>query len=173
MLEGLLLHLVGFIAAWKGIHVQTHATPCLHWHSGFGINDGVPTLGSLNQFGVLFFQDCEVLLSLPGPDAVGREYKVHLFKCALVGFRVQAIDHGKRDHVGNAKDVVSLLSESLEHDWQDECEPAISDRPAHDTPGVSFGPDFQWKDFSGVEPGNSEPRGTESCCEEEDHSHGP
>ena len=41
--------------------------------------------------------------------------------------------------------------------------PAVSNRPAHDTPGIASGSDFQWEDLGWVQPGHGEP------CRAEDH----
>lgn len=127
------------------------------------------TLGSLDKLGVLFLENLEVPLGIPIPDAVGSEDQVHLLKSALVRLRVQRPDHGNGDDVGGGEDIVGVFLESLEHDGAEQSKPAISDRPSDHTPCVTLGTDFQWEDLSGIQPWNSEPCGTESGGEEEDH----
>lgn len=109
-------------------HVAANTVPAtFHWQTSLGVDDRVATLSSLDKLRVLLLEDLEVLLSFPGPDAVGSKDKVHLFKCTLIGLGVQTVDHGQCNDVGNAEDVVSLLSESFESGRQDQCEPAITD----------------------------------------------
>ena len=127
-------------------------------------------MGGLDKLGVLLLKDSKILLGFPIPDAIRGKEKIHLLESALVGLRVQAVYHGQRDDVSDTKDVVCLLLEGLEDDGKDECEPAITNRPTNDTPGVTLSTDFQWENLSWVEPWNSEPGGTERGCKEEDHS---
>ena len=128
------------------------------------------TLSGLDKLWILFLEELEVALSLPGPDAVGGEDEVHFFECALVGFWVQSPNHGDSDNVGSAENVIGLLVQSIEHVWEHHGEPAVAKRPANNTPGVALCTDLQGEDLSRVEPGYCEPGGTESGREEEDHS---
>lgn len=146
MLESLLL-LVGILMVGQGIDIQAHvpgntALSSRLGKASLGVDDGVATLGGLDEFGVLLLENGEVLLGFPVPDAVGGEEKIHLLKSALVGLGVQAVYHGQSDDVGNTEDVVSLLLERLEDDGKDECEPAITNRPSNDTPSVALSTDF-------------------------------
>lgn len=173
MLEGLLL-LVGILVVGKSIHIQAHVPGNATLSSRLGktslrVDDRVATLGGLDELWVLLLKDGEVLLSFPVPDAVRGEKKIHLLKSALVGLRVQAVDHGQRNDVGNTEDVVSLLLEGFEDDGENECKPTITNRPANDTPGVALSTNFQWENLSWVKPWDSEPGGAEGGCEEEDH----
>ena len=174
MLEGLLL-LKGSVimALGEGIGIEGHIaanTLVADWKTCLGIKDGVASLSSLDELGVLLLEDLEVPLSLPVPDAVGCEEQVHFLESALVGLRVQSPDHGNGDDVGSGKDVVRLLIQRLEHDRAEESEPAISQRPPHDSPSIPLSSDLEWENLSGVQPWHSEPSGAESGCEEEDHS---
>lgn len=176
MLKGLLL-LIGVFVVGKGIDIQAHVPGNAALSSRLGkaslrVNDRLATLGSLDELGVLLLEDSEVLFSFPIPDAIRGKEKIHLLKGALVGLRIQAVDHGQRDDVGNTEDVVSLLLEGLEYDGQQKCEPAITNRPANNTPGVTLGTDLQREDLSWVKPWDSEPGGAESSRKEEDHSNG-
>lgn len=122
VLEGLLLHLIVPMMSPELVDIQTHiardAPLPLGRETGLGIDDGVAALGSLYEFGVLLFEQGEVALGLPVPDAVGREEEVHLFKRALVGFGVQGPDHRDRDGVAGCEDVEGLFAQGLEHDGQ-------------------------------------------------------
>ena len=174
MLEGLLL-LVGILVVSKSVDIQAHVPSHAALSSRLGktslrVDDRLAALGGLDELGVLLLEDSEILLCFPIPDAVRSKEKIHLLKSALVGLGVQAVDHGQRDDVGNTEDVVSLLLKGLEDDGKEECEPAITNRPANDTPGITLSPDLQWEDFGWVEPWNSEPGGAECGGEEEDHS---
>ena len=174
MLIGCFLDRVGFLG--EGVGVKAHVPAGAHgralWQASLGIDDRVATLCSLDELGVLFLEQAVVLLAVPDPDAVGGEDQVHLLKSTLVGFGVEAVDHGQGDDVGDAEDVVGLFAESLEDDGQHESEPAIADGPANHTPGVTLGTNLEWEDLSRVEPWHSEPGGTEGGCEKEDHSDG-
>ena len=117
----------------------------------------------------MLFENGKVLLGLPVPDAVSREEKVHFLKGALIRLRVQAVDHGQRDNVGNTEDVVCLLLESFENNGKDECQPAIADGPANDTPCVTLSSDLQRENLSWVEPWNGKPGGAKGGGEEENH----
>ena len=150
-------------------HVPGNAASSSLWEAGFGIDDRVATLGGLNKLRILLFENGEILLGLPIPDAIGRKEKVHFLQGALIRLGVQAVDHGQCDDVGNAKDVVCLLLESFENDGKDECQPAIADGPAYDTPCVTFGTNLQRENLSWVKPWNGEPGGAEGGGEEEDH----
>ena len=93
MLEGLLL-LIGAVIRMAlrergGIerHVAGDAAAADR-ETGLGVEDGVTTLGSLDELRILLLEDLEVLLSLPIPDAVGREKQIHLFEGALVGLGI-------------------------------------------------------------------------------------
>ena len=175
MLEGLLLFVsvlvaVGLECVDVQAHVSGNATLSSSlWKTGLGVDYGGTALGGLNKLRILFLEDGKVPLSLPVPDAVGGKEQIHFFKCALVGFGVQAVDHGKGNDVGNAEDVIGLLFESLEDDREKECQPAITDGPANDTPSVTLSTYFQWENLSRVQPWDSEPGSTECSCEEEDH----
>lgn len=175
MLEGLLLLKGRFVVALgEGIGVEGHIaanTLVADRETSLGIEDGVTALGSLDELGVLLLEDLEVPLGLPVPDAVGCEEQIHFLECALVGLWVQGPDHGKSDDIGSGEDVVGLLIQSLEHDRAKEGEPAITQGPTNDTPGVALGSDLEWEDLGGVQPWDGEPSGAESSCEEEDHSH--
>ena len=172
MFEGLLL-LVNVRVGGERVDIQAHvpgnAAIASLGKAGFRIDDRVATLGSLDELWILFFENGEVLLSLPVPDAVSREEKVHFLEGALIRLRVQAVDHGQRDDIGNTKDVVCLLLESFENDGKDECQPAVADGPANDTPCVTLGSNLQRENLSWVKPWNGEPRGAEGGGEEEDH----
>ena len=172
MLEGLFL-LVNVPVVGKGVNIQTHvpgnAASSSLGKAGFGVDNRMATLSSLDKFRILFFENGEILLGLPVPDAVRREEKVHLFKGALIRLGVQAVDHRQRDDVGSTEDVVCLLLKCFEDDGKDECQPAVAERPADDTPCVSFGSDFQWENLSWVKPWNGKPGGAEGGGEEENH----
>lgn len=175
MLKGLLVLVDDIVVTGlKSIDIQAHIADHMirFRQTSLGVDDGMAALGSLDEFGVLLLEDGEVLLCFPVPDAVGGEEEVHFFQGALVGLRVEAVDHGQGDDVGDAEDVVSLLLEGLEDDGQDECEPAVANGPANNTPGVALGADLERENLGGVEPWYCEPGRTEGCCEEEDHSHG-
>lgn len=151
-------------------HVPGHAAlPSRLGKTRLGVDDRLAALGGLHELGVLLLEDREVLLGLPIPDAVGGEEEVHLLEGALVRLGVQAVDHGQRDDVGDAEDVIRLLLESFEDDGKDEREPAVTDGPANDAPGIALGTDLQWEDFSWVKPWDSEPGRAECGREEEDH----
>ena len=174
MFEGLLL-LVCILVVGKSINIQAHvpgdtALSSRLGKASLGVDDRLATLGGLDELWVLLLEDSEVFLGFPIPDAVRGKEKIHLLKSALVGLGVQAIDHGQRDDVGNTENIVGLLLEGLEDDGKDECEPAVTNRPANDTPGITLSTDLQWEDLSWVEPGDSEPSGAKCGCEEEDHS---
>ena len=161
----------------KSVDIQAHvsgnaALSTSLGKTGLGINDRVTTLGGLHEFWVLLLENCEILLCLPVPNAVSGEKKIHLLECALVGFGVQAVDHGQRNDVGNTENVVCLLLKSLEDDGKNESQPAVTNGPANDTPGVTLSTDLQWEDLSWVKPWDSEPGGAKGGCEEEDHSDG-
>ena len=130
------------------------------------------TLGGLDELGVLFLEKFVVFLGFPSPDAVGSEDQVHLFQSALVGLGVESPDHGNGDHVGSTEDVVGLFTEGLEDVWQHHGEPAITDGPADNAPGVTLGTDLQGEDLSRVQPWDSEPGGAEGGGKQEDHSDG-
>ena len=176
MLEGLLL-LIHIILVSKSVDIQAHVprntalSPALG-KAGLRVDDRVATLGGLDQLRVLLLENCKVLLRFPVPDAISRKEKIHLLKSTLVRFRVQAVDHGERDDVGDTKDVICLLLKSLEDDGKNECQPAVTNGPADNTPRVTLGTDLQWENLSWVKPWNSEPGGAEGGREEEDHSNG-
>jgi len=170
VLEGLLFLISVLTVSLQSVDIQTHATrhaalPAGLGKTSLGVNDRLAALGSLDELGVLLLEDGKVLLGFPVPNTVGGEEEVHLLKSALVGLRVKAVDHGQSDDVGNTEDVVSLLLESLEDDGKEECEPAVANGPADNTPGVTFGTDFQWEDLSRVQPWNSEPSSAKCGCE--------
>ena len=174
MLEGLLL-LIHIIMVSKSVNIQAHvprntALSSALGKAGLRIDNRVATLGGLDKFRVLLLENGKVPLRLPIPDTIGREEKIHLLKSTLVRFRIQAVDHGERDDVGDTEDVICLLLQSLEDDGKDECQPAVTNGPANDTPCVTLGTDLQWEDLSWVKPWNSEPGGAEGGREEEDHS---
>lgn len=176
MLEGLLL-LVGVLVVSERVDVQAHvpghaALSSGLGETGLGVDDGVAALGGLDELRVLLLEDGEVLLGFPVPDAVRGEEEVHLLEGALVGLGIEAVDHGQSDDVGDTEDVVGLLLEGLEDDGKQEGEPAVTDGPANDAPGVALGADLQWEDLGGVEPWDSEPGGAEGGCEEENHGNG-
>ena len=172
MFEGLLL-LIDVRVGGKRVNIQAHvpgnAAVSSLGEAGFGVDDRVATLGSLHELRILLFEDGKVLLGLPVPDAVRREEKVHFLEGALIRLGVQAVDHRQRDDVGNTEDVVCLLLESFKDDGKDECQPAVADRPANDTPCVTLGSDLQRENLSWIKPWNGEPRGAEGGGEEEDH----
>ena len=174
MLEGLLLLKCRVVVALgEGIGVERHIaanTLVADGETSFGIEDGVTALSSLDELGVLLLEDLEVPLGLPVPDAVGCEEQIHFLESALVGLGVQGPDHGKSEDICGGEDVVGFLVQSLEHDRAKESEPAISQGPTNDAPGVALGSDLEWEDLSGVQPWDGEPSGAESGCEEEDHS---
>ncbi len=144
MLEGLLLLIsvlvtVGLECVDVQAHIPGNATLSSRlWEAGLGVDNGGAALGGLNKLGILLLEDGKVPLSLPVPDAVSGKEQVHFFKCALVGFGVQAVNHGQGNDVGNAEDVVSLLFESLEDDGEKECQPAITNGPTNDTPSITL-----------------------------------
>ena len=160
MFEGLLL-LIDICVRGKRVNVQAHVPGTISslGKAGFGVNDRVATLSSLDKLRVLLFQNSKILLGLPVPNAVSREQKVHFLKGALIRLGVQTIDHGQRDDVGNTENVVCLLLESFEDDGKDECQPAVADRPANNTPSVAFGSNLQRENLSWVKPWNSKPGG--------------
>ena len=174
MLEGLLL-LIHIIVVSKSVDIQAHVprntalSPALG-KAGLRIDDRVATLGGLDKLRVLLLENGKVPFRLPIPDTISREEKIHLLKSTLIRFRVQAVDHGERDDVGDTEDVICLLLQSLEDDGKDEGQPAVTNGPANDTPCVTLGTDLQWEDLSWVKPWNSEPGGAEGGREEEDHS---
>ena len=175
MFEGLLL-LIN-VRVWReSVDIQAHvpgdATISSLRKAGFGVDDRVATLGGLNELRILLFENGEILLGLPVPDTVRSEEKVHFFESALIRLGVQAIDHGKRDNIGNTENVVCVLLESFKDDGKDECQPAVADRPANDTPCITLSSDLQRENLSWVEPWNGEPGGAESGGEEEDHRNG-
>ena len=175
MLEGLLLLIsvlvaVGLECVDVQAHVPGNATLSSRlWEAGLGVDNGGAALGGLNKLRILFLEDSKILLSFPVPDAVSCKEQVHFFKCSLVGFGVQAVDHGQGNDVGNAEDVVGLLFESLEDDGKEECQPAVTNGPTNDTPSIALSTYFQGENLSRVQPWNSEPGSTECRCEEEDH----
>ena len=175
MLEGLLLLISVLVAVGlECVDIQAHVPgdatlSSSLWETGLGVDYGGTALGGLNKLRILFFEDGKVPLSLPVPDAVSGKEQVHFFKCALVGFGIQAVDHGQGNDVGDAENVIGLLFESLEDDGEKECQPAITNGPANDTPSVTLSTYFQRENFSRVQPWNSEPGSTECSCEEEDH----
>ena len=175
MFEGLLLLISVLVAVGlECVDVQAHVPGNASlsyslWEAGLGVDNGGAALSGLNELRILFLEDGKVPLSLPVPDAVGGKEQVHFFKCALVGFGVQAVDHGQGNDVGNAEDVVGLLLKSLENDGKKECQPAIANGPANDTPSITLSTYFQGENLSRVQPWNSEPGSTECRCEEEDH----
>ncbi len=176
MFERLLL-LVCVLVVSKSVDVQAHVpgnaalSPRLG-KASFGVDDRVATLGGLDELRVLFLENGKILLGLPIPDAVSGKEEVHLFKCTLVGLRVQAVDHRKRDDVGDTENVISLLLKSLEDDRKNKREPAVTNRPANDAPSVTLSTDLQWKDLSRIKPWDSEPGSTKGGREEENHSNG-
>lgn len=133
--------------------------------ASLGVEDGVAALSGLDELGVLLLKDLEVALGLPVPDAIGCEEQVHLLESALVGFRVQSPDHGDGDGVGGGENIVCFFVDSLEHDGAEESEPAVAQRPANDTPGVTLCTDLEREDLSGVQPWDGQPSGTEGGCE--------
>ena len=137
--------------------------------TGLWVDDGMAALGCLDERWVLLLEQLEGALGFPGPDAVRCKDKVHFFQGALVGFGVESPDHGDGNDIGGTENVVGLLSEGFEDVWQHHSKPAIADGPANNTPGVTFGTDFQGKDLSRVQPWYCEPGGAESGCEKEDH----
>ena len=126
-------------------------------------------MSSLDKLGVLLLENRKVLFSFPVPDAVRGEEQVHLLKSALVGLRVQAVDHGQGDDIGDAEDVVSLLLKGLEDNGKEECQPPVANGPTNHTPCVTLCTDLQGEDLSRVQPWDREPGSAEGCCEEEDH----
>lgn len=120
VLEGLFLAIVVIVMASELVDVQTHIAPHaalpLGRKTGLRIDDGVAALGSLHEFGVLFLEQGEVALSLPVPDAIGREEEIHLFQRALVGLGVQGPNHRDCDGVAGCEDVECLFSQRFEHD---------------------------------------------------------
>ena len=176
MLEGLLL-LIGIFMVTKSIDIQAHipgnaALSSSLGETRLGVDDRVSALSGLNKLRILFFENSKILLSFPVPDTIGGKEKVHFFESALVRFRVQAVDHGQCDDVGNTEDVVSLLLKRLEDDGKNECEPAIANGPTHDTPSITLCTNFQWEDLGRVKPWDGQPGGAEGGCEEENHSDG-
>ena len=175
MLEGLLL-LKGAIirmALRESGGIERHVAgdaAAADRETGLGVEDGVTTLGSLDELRILLLENLEVLLSLPVPDAVGREKQIHLFEGALVGLGIQGPDHRNRDRVRCGKDVVRLFVESLEHDGAKEGEPTVPHRPTNHSPSIPFRANFKGKDFSRIQPWNGEPGSAEGGREEEDHS---
>lgn len=173
MLEVLLLRdIAGAVVSDGGIEARGAGLGSYNGKPGLGFDDGVATLGSLDQLRVLFLEQAEVAFGFPGPDAVGGEDEIHLLKGALVGFGIQGPDHGDSDDVGGTKDIVSLLFESSEDVRQHHSKPAVANGPADDTPGVTLGTNFQGKDFSRVKPWDSKPSGTKGGSEQEDHGDG-
>ena len=174
MLEGLLL-LIHIIVVSKSVNIQAHVprntalSPALG-KAGLRIDHRVATLGGLDKLRVLLLENGKVPLCLPIPDTISREEKIHLLKSTLIRFRIQAVDHGERDDVGDTEDIICLLLQSLEDDGKDECQPAVTNGPANDTPCVTLGTDLQREDLSWIKPWNSEPGGAEGGREEEDHS---
>ena len=79
------------------------------WKTRLRVDDGVAALGSLDEVGILFLEDGEVLLGFPVPDAVGGEEQVHFFESALVGFGVEGPDHGDGDEIAGGKDVEGVF----------------------------------------------------------------
>ena len=138
--------------------------------TGLRVDDGVASLGGLNEFWVLLLEQLEVAFGFPGPDAVRGKDEVHFFQGALVRFRVEGPDHGDGEDVGSAEDVVGLFCESFEDEWQHHSEPAVTNGPANHTPGVPLGTDFQREYLGRVQPWDCEPGGAEGGSEEEDHS---
>ena len=127
-----------------GVHIKTHIAGGTGVRgtlgkTGLGVNDRVATLGSLDKLWVLLFQELEVLLLIPDPDAVGCKDQIHLLKCALVRLRIEAVHHGQCDDVSSTEDVVGLFAESLEDVWEHHGEPAIAQRPPDHTPCITLG----------------------------------
>ena len=117
MLEGrLLISDFLMVLARESMDVKRHV-PC-DGTTTFRVHDGVTAFGSLYEFGILFLEDGKVALRLPIPDRVGSEEQVHLFKRALVGFRIQSPDNRDGDGVDGAEDVVCLFVEGTEDDGQ-------------------------------------------------------
>lgn len=73
--------------------------------SGLWIDDTVPSPGRLDKLWIFFLKDSVVLLSIPVPDAVASEHKVHLFESALVGLWIQSPYDDYAEHVDCAEDV--------------------------------------------------------------------
>jgi len=173
VLEGLLLLQRAIIVVRvHRVDIQGHIPAAASGEPSLRIHDRVAAPSRLHKIRVLLLEDAEVLLGLPVPGAVGREQQVHFLEGALAGLWVEGPDHGDGDDVGGGEDVVSFFVEGLEHDGQEEGEPAVSDGPADHTPGVAFGADLEGEDLGGVEPGDGEPGGAEGGGEEEDHGDG-
>ena len=156
----------------RGIQAHAPRNTSLLRQSSLGIDDGMAALGGLDQLRVLLLEERKVPFRFPVPDAVGSEEEVHFFERALVRFGVEGPDHGEGDQIGCGEDVVGVLVQGLEHDRAEECEPAVTDRPADDAPSITFGTDFQWEDLGGIQPRDGEPGRAECGCEEEDHGDG-
>ena len=114
--------------------------------------DAVAACGGLDELGIFLLETGKILLGVPIPDAVGSEEEVHFLQSALIGLWVEGPDDRNRDGVGNAKNVEGLFTDMVEHDWAKEGEPAVSDGPTNDAPGVTFGSDVEWEDLGWVEP---------------------
>lgn len=110
------------------------------------------TLDGLDEFGIVLFEDLEIPLGFPVPDAVRGEDQIHFLESALVRLRIQSPDHRNRDNVGRCEDVVGFLLDSLEHDRAEKGEPAVADRPTNNTPCITLGTNFQWENLGRVQP---------------------
>ena len=174
MFEGLLLLHRIITVRVQSIDIQRHVPrdTATSREPSLRINDRMAASGSLHELGVLLLEKTEIALRLPVPGAIGREQEIHFLKGTLAGLGVERPDHRQGDDVRGGKDVVGLLVESLEHDGAEQGEPAVTDGPPDDTPGVTLGADLEGEDFSGVEPGDGKPGGAEGRCEQEDHSDG-
>ena len=173
MLEGLLL-IDGIMAMMStSVHIQGHSTgDTARADTMLGVDDGVTASGSVSDLRILLFEDGKAALGFPVEDAVGSEEQVHLLKGALVGFGVESPHHGDGDDVAGAEDVVGFFAERFEHDRAEESQPSVANGPAHNTPGVTLGTDFQGEDLSWVQPGDCKPGSAEDKCEEVDHRDG-
>jgi len=98
-------------------HIPRHQTAL---PSLLGINYAIPPPGRLHELGVLFLQNCKVLLGLPIPDAVGGEDEVHFFEGALVGFGVEGPDDDESGGVDGAEEVEGFFLEGGEDGWEEE-----------------------------------------------------
>lgn len=128
--------------------------------AGLRVDDeAVAPLRGLDQFGVFFFQDCKVLLGLPGPYAVAGKHEIHLLERTLVRLRVQGPHDDDAEDVDSTKDVERLFVEAGKDRGEQEDAPAVTNRPTDHTKGVASRANVQGEYFGRVKPRDRQPRG--------------
>lgn len=67
------------------------------------VNNATPSSGSLHKVGVLLLEQRKVTLSIPVPDTIRGEDKIHLFKRALIRLWIEGPDDDDCEDINAAE----------------------------------------------------------------------